>query len=141
MKSEKFKISLEDRINKEFKVSSDFNDFRWQGTTFDTDQLKVEGFEGAFFSKLRADGIRARINIGAVKRRVWEVAGLDINRINLLIDSDRSTDLKKHQDTDQDESEEARGSGILKHFLPNKLDINQIRVGEFNFNYFNDEFS
>ena len=139
LKSEKFKISLENRINKELKVSSNFNDFRWQGTTVDTDQLKAEGFEGAFFSKLRADGIRARINIGAVKRRVWEVAGLDINRINLLINSDRSTDLKKHQGTDQDESEEATGSGILKHFLPNKLDINQIRVGEFNFNYFNDE--
>ena len=135
LKSEKFKISLENRINKELKVSSDFNDFRWQGTTLDTDQFKAEGFEGAFFSKLRADGIRARVNIGAVKRRVWEVAGLDINRINLLIDTDRLTDHEKHQATNQDES---KGSGILKHFLPNKLDINQIRVGEFNFNFFND---
>ncbi|MEC7357550.1 MAG: hypothetical protein VYC09_03840, partial [Verrucomicrobiota bacterium] len=50
LKSERFKLSLESRINNELKVNSNFGDFRWQGTTVDTDQLKVEGYEGSILS-------------------------------------------------------------------------------------------
>ena len=134
LKSERFKISLEKRINNELKASSNFGEFRWQGTAVDTDQLRADGYEGSIFSKLRADGIRARVNIGAVKRRTWEIVGLDINRINLLIDSDR---LEGEEESDSNSSG-SRGNGILSHFLPNKLEVNQIRVGELNFNYFDE---
>ncbi|NCG27898.1 MAG: hypothetical protein GWP42_10205, partial [Verrucomicrobiales bacterium] len=139
MKSESFKISLENRINNELKVSSNFDEFRWQGTTVDTDQLKAEGYEGAIFSKLRADGIRARVNIGAVKRRAWEVTGLDINRINVLINSKRLTDEDRNLDESRDQGLHSQDDGFLKSFLPNKLEVNQIRVGELNFNYFDQD--
>ncbi|MEO1859245.1 MAG: hypothetical protein ABGZ19_05055, partial [Verrucomicrobiales bacterium] len=139
LKSEKFKISLENRINNELKVSSNFDEFRWQGTTVDTDQLKVEGYDGAIFSKLKADGIRARINIGAVKRRAWEVTGLDINRINLLIDSNRLTDAGENLGDAKGQGLDSQDNGFLKRFLPNKLEVNQIRVGELNFNYFDEK--
>lgn len=137
LKSERFKIALEKRLNKELKVSSNFGEFRWQGTAVDTDQLRADGYEDAIFSKLRADGIRARVNIGAVKRRAWEVVGLDINRINLLIDSDR---LEQNQFNDFNTTGSGNG-GFLRHFLPNKLEVNQIRVGELNFNYFDEGFN
>ena len=52
LKSERFKIALEKRINKELKVSSNFGEFRWQGTAVDTDQLRADGYEDAIFSKL-----------------------------------------------------------------------------------------
>jgi hypothetical protein len=139
LKSERFKLSLESRINNELKVNSNFGDFRWQGTTVDTDQLKVEGYEGSILSKLKADGIRARINIGAVKRRVWEVAGLDINRINLLIDSNRLNGTYENQNESQEQGKDSQENGFLKRFLPNRLEVNQIRVGELNFNYFDEK--
>jgi len=134
LKSERFKISLENRINDELKVSSNFGEFRWQGTAVDTDQLRADGYKDALFSKLRADGIRARVNIGAVKRRAWEVVGLDINRINILIDP------KRLEESNENQVNEARpkGKGILNYFLPNKLEVNQVRVGELNFNYLDD---
>ncbi|MDC0049497.1 hypothetical protein OAL09_09170 [Verrucomicrobia bacterium] len=139
LKSESFKISLQNRINNELEVSSNFDEFRWQGTTVDTDQLKAEGYEGAIFSKLRADGIRARVNIGAVKRRAWEVTGLDINRINVLINSKRLTDEDRNLDDSRDQGLHSQDDGFLKSFLPNKLEVNQIRVGELNFNYFDQD--
>jgi len=139
LKSDKFKISLENRINNELKVSSSFDEFRWQGTTVDTDQLKIEGYDGAIFSKLKADGIRARVNIGAVKRRAWEITGLDINRINLLIDSNRLTDAGENLGDAIGQGLNSQDNGFLKRFLPNKLEVNQIRIGELNFNYFDDQ--
>ena len=139
LKSERFKLSLESRINNVLKVNSDFGEFRWQGTTVDTDQFKVEGYEGSILSKLKADGIRARINIGAVKRRVWEVAGLDINRINLLIDSSRLNGTYENQNESQEQGMDAHENGFLKRFLPNRLEVNQIRVGELNFNYLDEK--
>ena len=135
LKSERFKLSLESRINSELKVSSNFGEFRWQGTTVDTDQLKADGYEGSIFSKLKADGIRASINIGAVKRRVWEVTGLDINRINLLIDSNRLNVSDENRNGNERQGLNSHSSGLLKRFLPNRLEVNQIRVGELNFNY------
>ena len=102
LKSERFKYSLQGRINNELNVNSNFDEFRWKGTTVDTDGLKAEGYDEAVFSKLKADGIRARINIGAVKRRVWEVTSLDINRINLLIDSNRLTNSVENKNDSQD---------------------------------------
>ena len=126
LKSESFKISLENRINNELEVSSNFDEFRWQGTTVDTDQLKAEGYEGAIFSKLRADGIRARVNIGAVKRRTWEVTGLDINRINLLIDSNRLTDAGENLGDTKGQELDSQDNGFLKRFLPKRSKITKI---------------
>ena len=139
LKSERFKYSLQGRINNELNVNSNFDEFRWKGTTVDTDGLKAEGYDEAVFSKLKADGIRARVNIGAVKRRVWEVTSLDINRINLLIDSNRLTNSVENKNDSQDAVLDSNDDGFLRSFLPNKLEVNQIRVGELNFNYFNEK--
>ncbi len=125
--SERFRGMLGERVSGVLRADGEFGDFKWTGTTAYTEDFKARGFEDAAFARVKADSIKTRVNFGAVRRGVWELADIDIDRINVLIgDDDRAAGHSP-------EPGEGGGGGFLGGLIPDEVEVKRIGVAELNF--------
>ena len=134
LKSEKFKVATQEKLGGRLKAKGNFDNFNWSGSSVTTNRFSATGSNKSFFSKLRANGLRADFNIGAIKRRAWELATVDVNQLNVLIDRDIEGFNFEDQKTDN-QIQRSNDSWFKRVFLPNRLLINSIRLADINFDY------
>ena len=134
LKSEKFKVATQEKLGGRLKAKGNFDKFNWSGSSVTTNRFSATGSNKSFFSKLRANGLRADFNIGAIKRRAWELATVDVNQLNVLIDRDIEGFNFEDQKTDN-QIQRSNDSWFKRVFLPNRLLINSIRLADINFDY------
>ena len=134
LKSEKFKVATQEKLGGRLKAKGNFDNFNWSGSSVTTNRFSANGSNKSFFSKLRANGLRADFNIGAIKRRAWELATVDVNQLNVLIDRDIEGFNFEDQKTDN-QIQRSNDSWFKRVFLPNRLLINSIRLADINFDY------
>ena len=136
LKSGKFKRLIETKISQNLNIEGEFDKFNWSGTSLNSNEFSAKGFADNPLSKIRANGIRANINLGAIKNKTWEVSSVDINQLNFLIDeSDKkfSNSYKNRvNEFDQNES-----NWFKKLFFPNQLIVKSFRVNKINFDFNN----
>ncbi len=136
LKSGKFKRLIETKISQNLNVEGEFDKFNWSGTSLNSNEFSAKGYADNPLSKIRVNGIRANINLGAIKNKTWEVSSVDINQLNFLIDeSDKkfSNPYKNRvNEFDQNES-----NWFKKLFFPNKLIFKSFRVNNINFDFNN----
>ena len=134
--SDKFRGLVSEEVSTAFEAEGEFSGFQWTGMAAYTDAFTADGHQGAFFSKARADSIRARINFGAVWDRVWEITDVDVDRLNLLITPPtETTDKEIGKRTGEDAEEAGTGEGWLSAFLPKSVVVKRLGIAEMNFDY------
>ena len=136
LKSGKFKRLIETKISQNLNIEGEFDKFNWSGTSLNSNEFSAKGFADNPLSKIRANGIRANINLGAIKNKTWEVSSVDINQLNFLIDeSDKKfSNSYKNRVNEFDQKE---SNWFKKMFFPNKLIVKSLRVNNINFDFNN----
>lgn len=135
--SDKFRLMLSERASDVFKANGEFDAFSWTGSSVYSDKYTGAGFSDAAFSKVKVEGIDAQVDIGGVKRGVWAIPDVKIQRLNVLINQDR---LNRDAGTGVDasgspESEAIDDRGFFQRLLPEKVEISKVRVQELNFDF------
>ena len=117
--SDKFRVLVSDEVSEVFQADGDFAGFQWTGMAAYTDDFKAQGRSGALFSRARADGIRARVNFGAVWDRVWEITDVDVDRFDVLLAPPFGEKSPKVDDQVAGRGDDSSGGGgWLSAFLP-----------------------
>jgi hypothetical protein len=83
IRSESFRLRVTDSINRVFKATGTLMPLHYSGGLFYSDGFAATGNEGAFFSELRADEIRAVFNWRGVLGRRYEIDELTVQRLNV----------------------------------------------------------
>ena len=134
--SDRFSALVSEEVSTAFEAEGEFDGFQWTGMAAYTDAFTADGQQGAFFSKARADSIRARVNFGAVWDRVWEITDVDVDRLNVLMAPPTFAKEEKNGQRDSEDIEDARsGEGWLSAFLPKSVVVKRLGIAEMNFDY------
>ncbi|MEX2580803.1 MAG: translocation/assembly module TamB domain-containing protein [Verrucomicrobiales bacterium] len=101
---------------------------KWQGSEAYADSFVARGYEGAAFSALSLDGVRAKA--GGVRNRAFMVPDVRINRLNLLFADER---LPRPAASRRAPSAEEASAGPavpawLKRFLPDRVAVEEVDV-------------
>ena len=83
LRGENFRTRVTASINRVFKATGTLMPLHYTGGIFYSDGFAATGNEGAFFSDLRADDIRAVFNWRGVLRRRYEIDELTVQRFNV----------------------------------------------------------
>ena len=83
VRSESFRLRVTASIDRVFKASGTLMPLHYTGGIFYSDGFAATGNEGAFFSELRADEIRAVYNWRGVLGRRYEIDELTVQRLNV----------------------------------------------------------
>ena len=136
LKSGKFKRLIETKISQNLNIEGEFDKFNWSGTSLNSNEFSAKGYADNPLSKIRANGIRANINLGAIKNKTWEVSSVDINQLNFLIDeSDKKfSNPYKNRVNEFDQKE---SNWFKKLFFPNNLIVKSFGVNNINFDFNN----
>lgn len=128
LQSEKFRIMLGEKASEVLKAKTEFSQFTWTGARVSTDKVTAFGHEEAVFSKLKAEGVSATVDIGAAWGGVWRITEVNINRVNALLDSD---DRLSGSPPSVEKSDD--GGGFFSSFIPEEVEVVKARIGELNF--------
>lgn len=132
---ERFRGMLAEEVGGVSEAEVEFGEFKWTGTSAYTETMKAHGFPEASFSKIKAEGIETRVDFGAVRRGVWEIADLNIKQVNVLVD-DKDRARRKSSDasaeTAESEDGDSGGGGLFSRFVPDRVELAKAAVGEFN---------
>ena len=134
--SERFSGMVADQVSGLLKAEGEFDTFKWSGDTAYTGSFRAEGGEAALFSKLRAERIEGRVNFSAVRRGVWELANIDIGRVNVLLTGERKPGAvggSPGEEPAGGEGETGGGGGLLSRFIPDRVELVRAAIGELNF--------
>ena len=136
LKSGKFKRLIETKISQNLNVEGEFDKFNWSGTSLNSNEFSAKGYADNPLSKIRVNGIRANINLGAIKNKTWEVSSVDINQLNFLIDeSDKK--FSNSYNNSVNEFDQKESNWFKNLFFPNKLILKSFRVNNINFDFNN----
>lgn len=136
LKSVKFKRLIETKISQNLNVEGEFDKFNWSGPSLNSNEFSAKGYADNPLSKIRANGIRANINLGAIKNKTWEVSSVDINQLNFLVnESDRK--FSNPYKNRVNEFHQKESNWFKKLFFPNKLIFKSFRVNNINFDFNN----
>lgn len=136
LKSVKFKRLIETKISQNLNIEGEFDKFNWSGPSLNSNEFSAKGYADNPLSKIRANGIRANINLGAIKNKTWEVSSVDINQLNFLVnESDRK--FSNPYKNRVNEFHQKESNWFKKLFFPNKLIFKSFRVNNINFDFNN----
>ncbi len=129
--SDGFRRMISQKTSAALKADGGFDPFQFTGATIYSDGFRARG-EGAFFSTLRADQIRAEFNLGGVWHRAWQVDRIDVQRLEMKVGDGRS------QMADGGSGRAENGApASMSHlpspspgWLPNRLDLRKLVVQE-----------
>ena len=134
--SDKFRVLVSDEVSEVFQADGEFAGFQWTGMAAYTDDFKAQGRSGALFSRARADGIRARVNFGAVWDRVWEITDVDVDRFDVLLAPPFGEKSPKVDDQVAGRGDDSSGGGgWLSAFLPKEVLVKRAGIAEMNFDW------
>ena len=136
LKSSKFKRFIETKIGQNLNIEGEFDKFNWSGPSLNSNEFSAKGYADNPLSKIRANGIRANINLGAIKNKTWEVSSVDINQLNFLIDESDKKFSNPYKNR-VNEFHKKESNWFKKLFFPNKLIFKSFRVSDINFDFNN----
>ena len=136
LKSGKFKRLIETKISQNLNIEGEFDKFNWSGTSLNSNEFSAKGYAENPLSKIRANGIRANINLGAIKNKTWEVSSVEINQLNFLIDESDNKFSNSYKNR-VNEFDQKESNWFKKLFFPNKLIVKSFRVNNINFDFNN----
>lgn len=133
LKSERFIELIESKVGNKLNINGKFDNFQWSGSSFSSNSFKGVGNSLSILSKVKANGIRADINLGAIKNKTWEVSSVNLNQLNFLSDQSKKKDDKHLNEDDSSMHKNEKVSWFREMFFPDKLFIKLFNIGNINF--------
>ncbi len=124
--SDDFRRFIGESVGAVIDADTEFALFEWQG--MDVRTAGLEAKSGGLLQKMEAEGMQARLSLAGVRRGVWEISDLRVNRLDLDLATERGrgevSNLANHEEVDEVSSEKAtKGSGFLSGLLPDKAEL------------------
>ncbi len=132
LKSDDFRVMLGERAGTLLKGDAEFEKFEWDGWNVSTERFSFSGKDSV--EQLRAHGIDADVDIGAIWRRAYRIEDIRLREVELIVDlRDRprgkgDEDIAGHSEDALGEPIDGQGSGFLSGFLPNSLEVDGINI-------------
>ena len=133
--SNKFRVLVGEETSKALEAEGEFEPFEWRGNSMYSKSFAANGREDAFFSRLKAHEIRAKVDLAGVRRGVWAVPNVEINRFDFVLSNDRIAGEPAVGDRG-DAAAEGTGSGgggMFSRWIPSEVEIQEVKVKEVNF--------
>lgn len=103
---------------------------KWQGSDVYTESFTASGYEDAAFSKLKLEGVRAKL--GRIRDRAFRVPDISVNRFELEFSDSRTArpigERPSESGTPEVETIQAGPSvpGWLQKYVPNRAEIDEV---------------
>lgn len=124
--SEDFRRMLSEEAGEALAAEARFADFRWDGTTVETDAFDADG--EALVERVRARGLSINIGLGRVRERVVQLRQAEVHDIEAVLDLREEAGLGQADDGAGEETE-ADAPGWYERFLPNEVELTGLEIG------------
>ncbi|MGB0775118.1 MAG: hypothetical protein ACPGUY_04685, partial [Akkermansiaceae bacterium] len=132
--SEEFRIFMGETVGNAMGADAHFSKFEWQGMQASTDSFHAEG-DGAL-KFLRAEGIRATVELGEVKNKIWKISGVRVSNLDLHINTSTEDSGTPAPAAGKPDEPAAAASdeepGFLAGLLPDKAVLDSADVSRLN---------
>lgn len=132
--SDDFRVFMSDTVAGVMGGEAQFELFEWQGMRANTAGLSVE--DGGFIQRMRADGIQANLSLAGVRRGVWEVSDVRVNKLDWVLNTTghatQESDAAGEAGRGAANEEESAKPGFLESLLPNRAELGSVGVNSMN---------
>ena len=143
LRSEGFRRSLDARISQTLRADAHLDPLQWQDGSVYSAGLDARGWAGSPLGTLTTEQVHADLNLRALWRRVWRVDALGCQRVQVTLPSAAGADWSapivadgsKAPPFKDDSSAEPAASGLLAGWLPNRVEVGEVRVTDFSFGW------
>jgi hypothetical protein len=130
LKSEACRKLVSDKTGAYLKADAQYSPFSWNGTSLYSDGFVAQGRSGASFKDLKADQIRADLNLRAALSGVWLIEQLEIQNLKLnLSKQSASTEESDVRETPIPAST-SDSSSTKSGWLPSRVEIRKTMIQE-----------
>jgi hypothetical protein len=132
--SDAFRNLIGGLTSKQLKADGEYERFSFADNAIYSDGFKARGTAEAAFSDLRADQIRAQINLAGLWRHAWQIDNINIQRLDLLLGH---TADKQPAAEPRDIPEQSYAVPSMPSFkwLPNHVDLRKVIIHDTNFKW------
>ncbi len=127
LKGDEFESWLVKRASVVLRSEIDMADMTWEGSEVYSNRFRAMGYEGAAFSELNLDGVRAQI--GSISDGAFMVPDVRVNRFGLVFSKQK---LNRPDGVDLVADSEISGPQVpdwLKRFVPNRVEMGEVSLG------------
>lgn len=110
-------------------AQAEFKPFKWQGVTVNTEGFAAEG--GNVVDSFDAGGVRAKLNLSALKRGVWEISDVNVKRLEVVTNHREglaNPTTRDHRAKSSNQSTQVDSKGFFAGFLPDKSELLSLNV-------------
>ena len=129
LRSDGFRRFLDGRISQAIRADAQLQPLQWQDASVYSGGLDAQGRTGSPLGALTAEQIHADLNLRALWHHVWRVDTITCQRVQATLPPsaavDRSTPPAPAASSASD------GAGALGAWLPNRVEIGEVRVTDF----------
>mgnify|MGYP003632970106 CR=1 FL=1 len=137
LKGDEFRQFLVQKAGVVMGSEIELADMTWQGSEAYAERFRARGYNGASFSEIGLDGIRAQS--GGISDGAFRVPEVTVNRFQLLF-SDRR--IKRPPGEDAVVTQEFEGPEIpewLSRFVPNRIEVDEVAISSATVSVENDD--
>jgi len=121
LQSERFRHTISSATAGFLRASSDYGPFRFEGTDVYSEALNASGRENAAFSSLRAEQLRAEVNLRGIFRNVWDIKEVTVQQMAVELNGPREA-------AQPSASSPATGASWLARWLPKKVELEKLNI-------------
>ncbi|MGI9242023.1 MAG: hypothetical protein ACR2RV_14565, partial [Verrucomicrobiales bacterium] len=130
----KFRALVGEETSKALDAEGEFEKFQWKGNSMYTRAFAAKGTENALFSRLKAHEIRAKVDLAGVRRGVWAIPSVEINKFDFVLSDDRLPAEPPVDAADSGEADESSGGGgMFSGWIPSEIEVDEVKVNQVNF--------
>ena len=135
LRSEGFRRMVDQQASHSLHADGKFGTLQWQDTEVYSDAFDAVGHAESPLARLSAEQIRARLGLAALWRHAWRVDSINVQRLGVTLAAQHPTPEEAPPAT---EAENPPGSqrppprpGFLAGWLPDKVEIGEVKVDDF----------
>jgi len=118
---ERFRHTISSATAKFLRASCEYAPFRFSGTSVYSDALTASGRSEAAFAHLRAEQMRADVNVRSIFRGTWEIPEVVVQRLDISTGGPREESAPEEMPT-------TSKPGWLANLLPKNVELKRLNV-------------
>lgn len=126
LKGDAFREFLVKRASAALHSEVEIPDLQWQGSEIYTDSVVARGYEGAAFSKLELNSVRAKSD--GIANKAFRVPEIRVNRLDMNFGGERLPESAAQVDTETTAPSAPSVPDWLKKYLPDRVEIDEIDI-------------